>query len=154
MSYFTGIFCVVGLIMTLFGAWMVIWEKKLSQDKGRGEIWNIFFGGRYIILLMGLFSIYTGIIYNDVFSKSLNIFGSSWHASPLNKVDITGNASLTLDPAKDEYSQTPYPLGMDPTWALAENKIIFLNSYKMKLSIIFGVVHMMFGVSVSVINIV
>jgi len=43
---------------------------------------------------------------------------------------------------------------MDPIWQLADNKIIFLNTFKMKLSIIVGVLHMIFGVSMSVVNFV
>lgn len=138
--------------MTLFGLYMVVWEKKLSAKKTNNEIWNIFFGGRYIILLMGLFSIYTGIIYNDLFSKSVNVFGSSW-LSPYNYSTLQHNHFLQLNPNTEGYSQSPYPLGLDPVWMVSENKIIFLNSYKMKLSIIFGVVHMIFGVCMSVVNI-
>lgn len=145
---------ITGLIMLLFGAYMVIWEKKLMSKKTTNEIWNIFFGGRYIILLMGLFSVYTGIIYNDVFSKSVNVFGSKWFINDKFNFNLTvGNSKVQLDP-RDAYRDEPYIMGLDPVWALAENKIIFLNSYKMKLSIIFGVVHMIFGVCMNLINIV
>nr|XP_053639529.1 V-type proton ATPase 116 kDa subunit a 1-like isoform X3 [Cherax quadricarinatus] len=141
-----------GIIMALFGGWMVWREKPLSAKKTDNEIWNIFFGGRYIILLMGLFSMYTGLIYNDVFSKSINLFGSSWHGA-YNDSTIQQNKELTLDPADvKQYDQYPYPFGLDPMWQLSNNKINFYNSYKMKISIIFGIVHMLFGVILSVWN--
>ncbi|CAB0036337.1 unnamed protein product [Trichogramma brassicae] len=140
-----------GLIMFLFGGWMVLKEKPLIAQKTDNEIWNIFFGGRYIILLMGCFSMYTGLIYNDIFSKSLNVFGTYWSVSHLNATVLRGSKSLQLDPTYS-YVQHPYPFGMDPVWQLAQNKIIFLNSYKMKISIIFGIIHMLFGVVVGFFN--
>ncbi|XP_011261601.1 V-type proton ATPase 116 kDa subunit a isoform X2 [Camponotus floridanus] len=140
-----------GLIMFLFGGWMVLKEKPLAAKKSDNEIWNIFFGGRYIIFLMGLFSMYTGLIYNDIFSKSLNIFGSNWLIN-YNRSTIQHNKDLQLNPSSEDYIDYPYPFGMDPVWQLAENKIIFQNSYKMKISIIFGVIHMLFGVLVGLWN--
>uniref|UniRef100_A0A1B6D6J7 V-type proton ATPase subunit a n=1 Tax=Clastoptera arizonana TaxID=38151 RepID=A0A1B6D6J7_9HEMI len=142
--------CGHGFILLLFAAYMILNEKKIQATKSDNEIWNIFFAGRYIILLMGLFSIYTGLIYNDLFSKMMNIFGTSWNVT-YDGPTLMDNKDLTLDPATD-YIQVPYPLGMDPIWQSATNKIVFLNSFKMKLSIIFGVVHMMFGITLGVIN--
>lgn len=139
-----------GAIMAAFGLWMVMKEKPLAAKKSDNEIWNIFFGGRYIILLMGIFSMYTGFIYNDIFSKSLNLFGSGW-AINYNTSTIMSNKALQLDPANDTVKT--YPFGLDPVWQVAPlNKIIFQNAYKMKISIIFGVLHMIFGVTVGLFN--
>ncbi|XP_076042466.1 V-type ATPase subunit a family protein Vha100-1 isoform X2 [Oratosquilla oratoria] len=143
-----------GILMSAFALWMVLKEKSLATLKTTNEIWKIFFGGRYIILLMGLFSIYTGVIYNDVFSKSFNIFGSSWHVKPgIPDTTLINDKQVTLNPGdREEYIGTPYPVGLDPMWQISANKIAFQNSYKMKISIIIGVVHMLFGVMVSILN--
>uniref|UniRef100_A0A672JT98 V-type proton ATPase subunit a n=1 Tax=Salarias fasciatus TaxID=181472 RepID=A0A672JT98_SALFA len=147
-----------GVIMALFAFWMVLYENDRKLKKTRNEIWNTFFEGRYIILMMGLFSIYTGLIYNDCFSKSLNIFGSGWNVSamivsvPDRKEDVLGNSFLTLDPNVTGVFTGPYPVGIDPIWNLASNRLTFLNSYKMKMSVILGVIHMSFGVILSTYN--
>ena len=67
-----------GILVLLAALFMVRKEKMLKKSIKGNEILEIFFGGRYIILLMGLFSVYCGFIYNDVFSKSMNLFGSQW----------------------------------------------------------------------------
>ena len=147
-----------GLIMLATSLWMILAEKSLESKRKVSEIFNIFFGGRYIVFLMSIFSIYTGLIYNDFFSKSVNIFGSHWHVKNLtfeasNKTPLHLEASMMLDP-KDitQYSGTAYPFGVDPVWQSASNKIGFLNTYKMKISLIFGVLHMTFGVMLSLWN--
>uniref|UniRef100_A0A3Q2FJY5 V-type proton ATPase subunit a n=1 Tax=Cyprinodon variegatus TaxID=28743 RepID=A0A3Q2FJY5_CYPVA len=147
-----------GLIMSLFALWMVLTEKNQKKKRSSNEIWMMFFHGRYIILMMGLFSIYTGLIYNDCFSKSVNIFGSGWSVKAMftdqqwtNKT-IQTNALLTLDPNVSGVFSGPYPFGIDPIWNLAVNRLSFLNSYKMKMSVIIGVIHMSFGVVLSVFN--
>ncbi|XP_057621257.1 V-type proton ATPase 116 kDa subunit a 4 [Chionomys nivalis] len=151
--------CGHGLVMLMAALWMVLNEKHLLAQKSTNEIWNTFFNGRYLILLMGIFSIYTGLIYNDCFSKSFNIFGSSWSVQPMFR-NGTWNAHvmeksqyLQLDPAiPGVYSGNPYPFGIDPIWNLASNKLTFLNSYKMKMSVILGIIQMTFGVILGLFN--
>lgn len=45
-----------------------------------GDIMEMTFGGRYVILMMALFSIYTGLIYNEFFSVPFELFGHSAYA--------------------------------------------------------------------------
>ncbi|XP_040101183.1 V-type proton ATPase 116 kDa subunit a1 isoform X4 [Oryx dammah] len=147
-----------GILMTLFAVWMVLRESRILSQKNENEMFSTVFSGRYIILLMGVFSIYTGLIYNDCFSKSLNIFGSSWSVRPMFDIynwteeTLRGNPVLQLNPAVTGVFGGPYPFGIDPIWNIATNKLTFLNSFKMKMSVILGIIHMLFGVSLSLFN--
>ncbi|XP_078501510.1 V-type proton ATPase 116 kDa subunit a 1 isoform X3 [Lissotriton helveticus] len=147
-----------GILMTLFAVWMVVRESRILSQKSDNELFTMIFSGRYIILLMGVFSMYTGLIYNDCFSKALNMFGSSWSVRPMftlsdwSEEALRDHPVLQLDPNVTGVFNGPYPFGIDPIWNIATNKLTFLNSFKMKMSVILGIIHMIFGVSLSLLN--
>ncbi|XP_071821713.1 V-type proton ATPase 116 kDa subunit a 1-like isoform X2 [Apostichopus japonicus] len=143
-----------GAIMAIFALWMILREKPLANTLGKNEMLAPIYGGRYIIFLMGLFSIYAGFIYNDLFSKSVNIFGSSWNVSGqgFSEADLESEGSFQLNPVNTTSKDYIYPFGIDPIWQVAINKLSFLNSFKMKISVIFGVTQMTFGVFLSFLN--
>jgi V-type H+-transporting ATPase subunit a len=131
-----------GFIMVCAASAMIYWEKPLK--KVRDELFSMAFYGRYIMLMMGIFSMYTGLIYNDVFSKSLSLFPSAWAWPEHFKEGDTVEAHL-----KGDYR---YPFGIDWQWHGTENNLLFSNSYKMKLSILMGWCHMTYSLCLSYIN--
>ncbi|XP_016958407.1 V-type proton ATPase 116 kDa subunit a 2 [Drosophila biarmipes] len=147
-----------GILLILFSLIMIRKHKAIEKyqiaSTSENEILNILFAGRYIILLMGIFSVYMGFIYNIAMAKGFNIFGSSWscryNATTLADPLIT----LTLDSSDPNfYSGHPYPIGMDPVWAVVgQDSITTTNSLKMKMAIVLGITQMMFGLGLSAAN--
>ncbi|KAJ1964693.1 H(+)-transporting V0 sector ATPase subunit a [Dipsacomyces acuminosporus] len=132
-----------GFLMTLCAALLCIYERKLSW-LAKSESLRMFYSGRYIILLMGVFSMFTGFLYNDIFSRAMSTFASGW-AWPEDK----GGEGVTVEATKLGHT---YLIGIDPAWHHASNSLLFTNSYKMKMSIVLGVIHMTLGICLQVPN--
>jgi len=127
-----------GILLTLIAACFIWKEAELSKIK-LNEMVKTCFDGRYVLLLMGIFSIYTGFMYNECFSIPMD-FGSSW------KFMTEGDEFAT------QIKDTPYPFGVDPYWKGAKNELNYYNSLKMKLSVILGVSQMTLGILLSAVN--
>ncbi|KAH8813650.1 H+-ATPase subunit [Flagelloscypha sp. PMI_526] len=128
-------------IIFIFAIWMIMKERAFMKQE-LDPIFELFFAGRYIILLMGIFSLFSGFIYNDIFSLSLHLFQSGWDFHQ------DSNTSKWMGSAREHV----YPFGLDPAWHEADNSLTFKNSYKMKLSVILGYFHMTLALCLQVPN--
>ncbi|XP_024530911.1 V-type proton ATPase subunit a3 [Selaginella moellendorffii] len=134
-----------GIVLLLATLYLILNEGKLGSQK-LGDIMGMAFGGRYVILLMSIFSIYTGFIYNEFFSVPFRIFGESAYVCRDPSCKDSRTAGLIKRPG---YT---YPFGFDPVWHGSRSELPFLNSVKMKMSILLGVVHMNLGLALSYYN--
>lgn len=65
-----------GILLLAYGLLLVAFEGPLGRSK-LDEIVGMTFGGRYLILLMGIFSVFAGFIYNEAFAIPLTTFGDT-----------------------------------------------------------------------------
>ncbi|CAL9234689.1 unnamed protein product [Arabidopsis halleri] len=133
-----------GLCLLLGALYLLARERKLSTQK-LGSFMEMLFGGRYVILLMALFSIYCGLIYNEFFSVPFHIFGGSAYKCR----DTTCSDAYTVGLVK---YRDPYPFGVDPSWRGSRTELPYLNSLKMKMSILLGIAQMNLGLILSFFN--
>ncbi|CAO2834627.1 unnamed protein product [Amaranthus hypochondriacus] len=133
-----------GICLLLATLYLIMREKKFSSQK-LGDIMEMAFGGRYLIMMMAVFSIYTGLIYNEFFSRPFEMFGPSAYAC--RETSCRDASTSGLIKVRDTY-----PFGVDPVWHGSRSELPFLNSLKMKMSILLGVVHMNLGILLSFFN--
>jgi len=139
-----------GTMLAMFGYWLIKKESEWGDGSGLNDMIQMCYGGRYIILLNGIFGAYVGLIYNEAFAFPMNFWGGSrwYNAEDPSEMCEIAHAGVIPTCALD----SPYPIGIDPIWHYTANKITFFNSFKMKISIIVGVIQMSVGISLSLLN--
>jgi V-type H+-transporting ATPase subunit a len=126
-----------GLIVFCFGVLIVFF----TDENDSNSVVRMIRPHRYMIVLMGMFATYCGFIYNDFLSISLDLFQSCY---PI--------AGIQPGHPVPRLPGCTYAFGLDPIWSIAENNLVYVNSLKMKISVIIGVTHMTLGIFIKATN--
>jgi len=122
-----------GALLCAFGAYLCLFKDTIEKD--RKSMLAAILPARYLILLQGFFAFYCGLIYNDFMAMPWNLFGSCYDGHNIPAGQYIPKIS----------NDCTYPVGIDPGWYGVTNELTFLNSFKMKMSIVLGVTQMLFG---------
>jgi len=142
-----------GSILLLFAIYIVLFNDSVKKSvlSGASDM-------RYLFLLMGMMATYCGFIYNEFFAMPMNLFESCYFPdqrqrwNPYLEEQLPVNQTEVVNLVKGEYvylrrnNECTYAAGFDPVWGLTSNKLAYNNNIKMKLSVIFGIIHMQIGI--------
>lgn len=132
---------------------------------------------RYMLLAMGTFSMYNGLLYNEFFAIPNDWFGTCYNLTVRNATGESNDGSLNfvyppnlsppgtfywgeaneLEPTSQgsgDYAGTDcvYTFGVDPAWYLSPQMLTFTNSIKMRMAVLVGVWHMTMAICVKGFN--
>jgi V-type H+-transporting ATPase subunit a len=129
-----------GSLLLLFGLFLIMKadDFKFTQP--------VLYQIRYMIFSMGVFAVFAGFMYNDLFAMAMPLFSTRFK-QPLSDDPVCSQCG-TWTPNHEPVWQDPmgpYPFGLDWAWEGANNQLLFVNSMKMKLSVLFGVLQMLVG---------
>ena len=119
-----------GTLLLLLSIYICIKKDSIANSN---SILKGLLSFRYLLLIMGFFSLFCGLIYNDFMGIPITVFNSCYQNDLVTKTVTRKNGCI-------------YPLGMDPKWYSSSNELTFFNSFKMKWSVIIGVFQMVVGI--------
>mmetsp|Transcript_52719 Transcript_52719/g.60329 ORF Transcript_52719/g.60329 Transcript_52719/m.60329 type:complete len:856 (+) Transcript_52719:139-2706(+) len=122
-------------LLTLFAIWLCLSNRKTMMKGMLAPAYRV----RYLLLMMGFFGTYCGFIYNDFLSLPMTLFSTCYPNAEPGEVVFKENDCV-------------YPFGLDWRWYQAKNELSYFNSFKMKLAVILGVIHMTGGVILKGLN--
>ena len=128
-----------GIIIFLFSLYLIIYNININKKSGYSLL-KLLTKFRYFLLLLSVNSIYCGFLYNEFMSVPLSLHNSCY------EIDKEDSRKAKK---KDGCN---FPFGMDQKWFVADNELTFFNSFKMKFSVIIGVVHMLLGIFLKGLN--
>jgi len=111
-----------GTMLTAFALLMVLRGKQFLARAPDDDILGMAVSARWVLLLMGIFAVYMGFIYNETFGIGFDYFGTSWQWA-CTKV---GGKDTNCGPKPSG----TYAFGLDPVWGHAGNHMAMVNSSK------------------------
>jgi V-type H+-transporting ATPase subunit a len=132
-----------GSLLLLFGIILCLLSNKM-----KGGSMEAFSQIRYLVLLMGFFATFNGVIYNEFFAIPTQLFDSCYQDE---LTVLTNDANGTLPKEFGYYVKNPgqqcvYPVGFDSRWFQSDQLLAFSNNYKMKTAVIFAILQMSLGI--------
>ncbi|KAI9922217.1 hypothetical protein PsorP6_000222 [Peronosclerospora sorghi] len=112
----------------LFGLYLILTERRLDQPENLGEMTASIYGGRYMLFMM---DDCLDSHRRDV--KCVADYKIHGHMTYVNATNVSNGDNV-------------HAMGLDPIWKTSSNELLVFKSFMIKISVIFGIVQMTFGI--------